>query len=413
MKRLLITILLVMFTATISVAGIYCDGICFDLNWDDSTDEFDFVIVIGEYSKPIEETHQYCIQGLYSEGDYVDLYIILDWAWIIDLWQTGGHLHLCFKIPILGDTNEAPFSAPINNPNLTSFDNLIISGIGQSHIKLTKDSGGDICQINMGGISYLDGEMIIAPCSIAHEGSTIYIGIQGEGEKMFGRPILDAAFENDYIYVTPIVVDPNLGEPYRAVAKLSESFEIVQVYEVSGREIEIDENNLYIASSDDVQILDKHTGNLKASIDINAPVALCVADKLYLTSRQMSPDANSTFIYGLSKENLALERTIVINEMGHVTGITKSKGVLYAVGFIMEDIPEYPSPLDPFYEACLAKIPNDIDYVTAQHLVGLDLPVSIVSVDMVNFVDFAYLALRWHEGFDLQDLASFANEWLK
>jgi hypothetical protein len=71
----------------------------------------------------------------------------------------------------------------------------------------------------------------------------------------------------------------------------------------------------------------------------------------------------------------------------HITGLTEdpATGRLYAVGFtLIEPVPDYPSPLAaPFYYACLAEIPPDLDVVEAMPLAGsgdydLALPTSVI-----------------------------------
>jgi hypothetical protein len=81
---------------------------------------------------------------------------------------------------------------------------------------------------------------------------------------------------------------------------------------------------------------------------------------------------------------MALENSIVINGMQHVTGITEdpATGTLWVVGFNMiEEIPMYPDPTQPpFYYPCLARVSSNGDSVEVTDLLGssdLGLPMSI------------------------------------
>jgi hypothetical protein len=140
-------------------------------------------------------------------------------------------------------------------------------------------------------------------------------------------------------------------------------------------------------------------------------------DMLYLTSALYNQaDVNATVVYGFSTdETLELKRSVTINNMQHVTGITEDpiRATLWAVGFNMEDIPESPDPAQPpFYYPCLAKIPYGSEDPQVVALLGshdLGLPLSIVwtatadkcgGADLnqsgsVDFADFAILAQHW------------------
>ena len=123
------------------------------------------------------------------------------------------------------------------------------------------------------GVSWLDktDELIIPPSQTTYtneprhnRSATVYVGIQNQGAGPIGRPILDAAFDGQYVYVVPVIVDPAQGEAYAAAAKLQLSsagnppYRIVQLYDDPPplndnqyrnnlREIEIDDaGNLYV-----------------------------------------------------------------------------------------------------------------------------------------------------------------------
>jgi hypothetical protein len=108
-----------------------------------------------------------------------------------------------------------------------------------------------------------------------------------------------------------------------------------------------------------------------------------VTDMVYLASGQYK-ESYSTTIYGFSQEQLALERSITINGMQHLTGLTEdpATGSIWAIGFNMEEIPEIVDPTQPpFYYPCLARIPVGSANAQPIALLGfydLGLPMSIV-----------------------------------
>jgi hypothetical protein len=330
------------------------------------------------------------------------------------------------------------------------------------NIRLVKGVEGQLYQINSEiGMLRLDtmNEVIIPPGQTAYaneprynKSATVYIGIQGEGSDSFGRPILDAAFDVDYAYIVPVVVKPYEGEAYAAAAKLQllevgdPPYEVVQLYYDTPlpadnqyrnnlREIELDSaGNLYVLnvhSLNESDILWKYSldgtvlerldlGNPNSDSYIPDPVAMHMSDgtdMLYLTSALYDKvDIDSTAVYGFStKGALELNRSITINGMQHVTGITEdpATGSLWAVGFNMENIPDFPDPTQPpFYYPILAKIPygdNDAQLTALLGSYDLGLPMSIVwtaiadkcgGTDLnesgnVDFVDFALLAQYW------------------
>jgi hypothetical protein len=128
-------------------------------------------------------------------------------------------------------------------------------------------------------------------------------------------------------------------------------------------------------------------------------------------------DPNSTVIHGFSTgDTIALERSITIKDMHHVTGITEDPqtGTLYVAGFNMYDVPLYPDPTKTvFYYPYLAKISYGSDDVELIPLFDPDshdlaLPMSILwtsaveqgGVDLdqsgdVSFIDFAVLTEYW------------------
>jgi hypothetical protein len=282
--------------------------------------------------------------------------------------------------------------------------------------------------------------------------ATVYVGIQDEGPDSFGRPVLDVAFDADHVYVIPVVIDPDGGEPYTAAAKLrlldegNPPYEVVKLYDDpplpndnqyrdSLREIELDSaGNVYVLnvhSLNESDILWRYypdgtveradLGRPDSDSCVPAPVGMYVSgitDMLYLASAAYDPvDPNSTVIHGFSTDGaLALERSITINDMHHVTGITEDPqtGTLYVAGFNMYDVPLYPDPTKmAFYYPYLARISYGSDDVELIPLFAPDshdlaLPMSIVwtsaveqgGVDLdqsgdVSFIDFAVLTEYW------------------
>ena len=298
------------------------------------------------------------------------------------------------------------------------------------NIRLVQDPDGVIYQVNCEtGIVRFDAtDKVIVPSgqtTYANEprynkSATVYVGIQGQGSNSAGRPILDAAFDGQYVYVVPVVVDPVGNEPYTAAAKLqlldsgNPPYQVVRLYDeapLAGdnqhrnalREIEIDsDGNLYVINAHNLNESDilwryypdgsferLDLGRPDSNTFIPDPVAMHMSSTtatLYLASAQYNPaDASSTTVHGFSVgETLTLEKSITINSMQHVTGITEdtTEGCLWVVGFNMDYIPQYPNPTQPaFYDPYLAKVPYDSNSAQAQPISGSDdlaLPMSIL-----------------------------------
>jgi hypothetical protein len=242
--------------------------------------------------------------------------------------------------------------------------------------------------------------------------ATVYVGVQDQGADSFGRPVLDAAFDAEYIYVVPVVVDPDGQDPYTSAAKLqlhdgaNPPYGIVQLYDDPPlandnqyrnhlRELEIDSfGNLYVLNvhalnESDILWRYKPDGTVErvelgrpdGDIYVPAPVGMYMSrtsDMLYLTSALYNPeDPNATVVYGLSTNgSLAVGRSITIYNLQHITDITEDPktGTLWLAGFNMYDIPPYPNPFQTaFYYPVLAEIPNNSD---AAHLLPLYNPSS-------------------------------------
>jgi parallel beta-helix repeat protein/predicted outer membrane repeat protein len=362
----------------------------------------------------------------------------------------------------------------------------------RSHNKIVQDPNGTLYRINMeSGVRKLDqsaaiippGQTIVAEEPRYNKSATVYVGVKGEGENAVGRPVLDVAFDSGYAYVVPVVVNPDGNDSYAAAAKLqllssgNPPYSVVKLYDDPPppadnqyrnnlREIEIDSSgNIYVLNVhalNESDILWRYYPNGTrerinlADPDINLPdpIALYMSnatDMLYMASAQYNADDyNDSVIYGFStKGNLTLTRSITINDMHHVTGITEDpdSGALWITGFNMDQIPEYPDPSqEPFYSPRLAKVPLGSNNVQSQSLSGSDLamPLSILwskstkcggadldNSNSVNFDDFALFRRRWRssnctppqwcEGADinnsktveLMDLAVLAQHWLQ
>ncbi len=299
------------------------------------------------------------------------------------------------------------------------------------NIRLLQGPAGDIYQLSAEtGLLRLDStnEIVIPPGKLTdvnepryNTAATVYVGIQDKGEDSFGRPILDAALEAGYAYVVPVVIDPEGGAPYTAAAKLrlldtgNPPYEVVRLYDDpplpndnqyrdSLREIELDAaGNLYVLNAhalNESDILWRYAPDESVErIDLGrpggsyvpAPVAMFASrtsEMLYLTSAAYDPaDSDSTVIHGFStKGALTLDRRITIDGMHHITCITEDPqtGTLWAAGFNMYSIPQYPDPTrSAFYYPYVAKILKGSDQAQRISLFDPDshdlaLPMSIL-----------------------------------
>ncbi|MHC4120303.1 MAG: choice-of-anchor Q domain-containing protein [Planctomycetota bacterium] len=280
--------------------------------------------------------------------------------------------------------------------------------------RLVMDGTGDIYQVSheKGLLRLSDGAPVIPPASFAFDTEPRYgssaqvsIGLHSESipydDDLFsvwtGRPILDAAFDTDgYVYVVPVVVNPDVNEPYEAAAKLqllsgeNPPYRIVQLYDdppAPGdnrdqhhlREVEVsDAGSLYVINagnlneSDILWEYDTNTGQMIRFVELGSPNGDCYLpapaamrlskskNMLYIASSENDPDAISTSVNTFYQYDLGFAGAIDIYGMGHVTDITDDPetGTLWVVGFTMLEIPDYlDSDAEPFYTAHLAKIP--------------------------------------------------------
>jgi hypothetical protein len=450
--------------------AVQCYGICLDINWDNFVDEADFMMVVGECGGSAVGDVA-CMDGVFSADGYMDTYDVASWDWAL---HSDDHLLNYCKIPLVRDgvtmmsaaVRSLKLKAPLVLADLPDdlSDLLIIGKSGESNvhsklrdrfylfdqdgishgwlddtlercnIRLVQGPGGEVYFLNSeNGLLRLDGtnDAVVPPGKIAltninepryNRPATVYVGIQDEGSNTYGRPILDAALDVNYIYVVPVVVDPEGGEPYTAAAKLrlldggNPPYEIVQLYDESPllndnqyrnylREIELDSTgNLYVLNVhclNESDILWRYDPNgIMERLDLGrpdinsylpAPIGMYVSkstDKLYLTSSESNLDnPDSTVLYVFSTQGvLTLEQTITIDGMQHVTGITEDPATrsLWVVGFNMINIPQYPNPYQPaFYYPYMAKLSNGGDDVQLISLYDpglhdLALPMSII-----------------------------------
>jgi parallel beta-helix repeat protein len=446
---------------------VHCDFFwwCLDITWDDFVNEVDFLTVVGQCGftaelLPDASNSRACLDGAFSGDGFVDPFDIMSWDWTLN---SEDRQNLCEGIPInegvASESTTAGVFQDFGERELltslpSSLSDLLIIGKRRAsdgptkledrlyvydnnsqyagwsspasdhcNIRLVKGPEGELYRINSEeGVTKLEdtNEVTIIPPGDINDineprydtSATVYIGIQNEGEDSVGRPILDIAFDDaNYVYVVPVVVEPNTVDPntaYVAAAKLqllgagNPPYQVVKLYDdpctfnpddsdnpnLSGlREIEVDvKGNVYVINvhaNNESDILWKYdpNGTVITRLDLGdpnsvnylpAPIGMHVSDTtemLYLASAQYNlADVNSTLIYGFSTESLTLERSITINDMHHVTSITEEpmSGSLWVAGFNMKDIPQFPNPGQlPFYLPYLAEVPYDSNSVQA------------------------------------------------
>jgi len=488
---------------------VHCSELyCGDVTGDKGATIEDYLTVIASVGSPVEilpdGSSTTCLEFGFGVDGRVDTLDLSAWAWMLGLEEP---LNLCDTPLTSGLATISAATGSLEGSDITRLfsleppdipldallvtgkrgtsdlsarldDNLYVFDVNGQYVdklepdpnhsngKLVQDSAGEIYQVNheKGLLQLSNGDRVIPPAGFPIDIDPRYglpaqvsIGlgyeqIYSESDKAFiwvwvGRPILDAAFDADgYVYVVPVVVEPDGNEPYVVAAKLqlldteNPPYRIVQLYDDPPppgdnqylnnlREIEIDRaGNLYVISTDklnDADILwvyDTESGQVKRRLMLGnrdgdcylpAPVTMHVSntkDRLYIASSQNNPDANSDLLYVLSKQDLNIVRTIEINGMGHITDITEDPitGTLWVVGFTMSKIPGYIDPnTEPFYDPYLAKIPYESNEpVEAMCLSDpilypdndLALPLSIIwTATRVNFVDFAEFATHWFE----------------
>jgi hypothetical protein len=479
---------------------VFSTGICMDFNFSDSADEEDFLLVINNYGASTESADCAILEGPFGENGIVDSIDICGWDWAMDsedrlnccnlpltggakslaTWKTfsrgyqlNGFSEALRDILVCGKRGTDQSSAK-KEDRLYVFDgngqyfNRLTPSPARRNIRVVKDFDRNVYQITSEyGILKADsGEPIVGFSAQVfgnepryHTSSTVYIGIQGTGANLYGRPILDAAFDpdfadNNYVYIVPVVVKPTGQEAYVAAAKLKLSaspYSIEKLYDdpdaaIPGDnrnldalyEVEVDTaGNLYVlnaCSGNESDILWKYNASSGEMIErlvlsnyVPYPTAMYLStaqDKIYLASSLNAAGANSSSIYGFSTEGtLTLVREITVSGMGHVTGITEdpTTGTLWVAGFSMEPLeyPEYPDPYAlPFYEPNLAEVPIDSNNVNAICTSSADpnndlaLPLSIVWTGAISLEEKCGGADLDSSGdVDLKDFSTFAQHW--
>jgi len=454
--------------------SVQCYGICMDINWDNFVDEADFLMVIGGTGCSATGENS-CMDGAFSDDGGVDSFDVVSWDWALNsdvrllnfcgVPLTGGDGSVGMMSVSGGVIKSSDTLLPRVNLSVGELSDLLIAGktskmnppsklrdslyvfnnegrFGGSfepasercNIRLVQGPDGQIYQLNSEtGLLRLDssdttivppGEVRLSDISEPRYNSPamVYVGVQDKGADSFGRPILDAALDSEYVYVVPVVVTPDGEEAYTAAAKLrlldgaSPPYEVVQLYDDPPlpndnqyrnylRELEIDNSgNLYVLNVhaiNESDILWRYKpdgtferidlGNPEGGSYVPAPVAMYMSkttDMLYLTSAAYNPaDPDATVIYGFSTTgSLSLERTITVGGIQHITGITEDPqtGTLWVTGYNMYDIPFYPNPYQmAFYYPILARIPAGSDNVEHFSLYNPDshdlaLPMSIL-----------------------------------
>ena len=293
--------------------------------------------------------------------------------------------------------------------------------------KILCDPLGNVYQLNSehGLIRLNDGTGVVTVggVSVATEprystSAVVYIGVHEEDDEYTGRPLTDAVVTADgYAYVVPVLVVPSgSNEEYLAAAKLqlhpnqTPCYSVVQLYDAAPdpnetydpirtglREIEVDDaGNVYVLSARvDNNLLWAYpaVGGAPAVVDLDTisgvtggipnPIYMCVSrhsQLIYMASGVAEgPNMDHDTVYALSTASLSLtlSRTVDVNGMSHVSGITEdpATGEIWVVGTYIESVPEYVDLDEPAcYAPCMAMIPpSSDDPVTASLLTGSDL----------------------------------------
>ncbi len=458
---------------------VQCSGICMDVTGDGAVLTEDLLTLVGELGSSSRAVRAWggstghCLEGPFSLDGFVDTVDMAGWAWMLNM---EARRNLCGGIPLVAADAEAsamaytlrPASkvtitggtglhgllvvgkkapqADLLNPRARLVDgfyrldsNFQYTGMFRSEpdsctVRLVQDLQGHVYRINCEtgvwrfGLEGHD-ECVLPPGSglcaqepVYKGPATVYVGIQDRGSNSMGRPVLDVAFGANSCFVVPVVVAPEIGEPYVAAAELKlspdeGSYEVVQVLTSSTpwedpetlREIEIDrDGNVYVLcayNGDDVLWRYEPSGDAERyglvsseiGCDVVNPVAMRAAKrtgKLYLASAYVDAEEDAPAqVFEFSMANpMVCVRTISVAGMQHITDLTEDPATesLIVGGFAMDygrlgynrNVPAFPSPFEPaFYSARLARVPPGQDVVNAQAPSGehdLVLPLSLV-----------------------------------
>ncbi|MCU0916274.1 MAG: PA14 domain-containing protein [Planctomycetes bacterium] len=275
---------------------IHCDGICMDLNWSDTVDEDDFLLVIAstgtitalDKNDPNDPDH-HCLEGAFSSDGYIDLFDTQSWTWAmgdlsrvvcnycrvplplvgpgllgmagIDMpgfpepsYPAGFQIQAgAVPLLLLGKTRVTNALSDLLSDSLYQFDDgpaylakYAVTGSLPSRCgsQITRGPADDLYLVNADrGVLRIDGKVqtIVPPGKTYLEDepryrreATVYVGIQGQGTNSFGRPILDAAMgPHGRMYVVPVVVQPTGKNTYLAAAQLELDPELSPPYRVA------------------------------------------------------------------------------------------------------------------------------------------------------------------------------------
>ncbi|MCP4708407.1 MAG: hypothetical protein GY869_07275 [Planctomycetes bacterium] len=488
---------------------------CKDVTGDFGVTAVDFLSIFGEYGNSASPTSdmmaplgRVCLDGSFNKDGYVDLNDLLEWDWFL---SPPERLNNCdiplapgqssssasgiemssffetdddFFLPAPDDLEGADDPAEsfliaskwIHNispyylqDTLYTFDQTgqavgsIPPAFNHMGSRLVTDKAGGVYQIHMenGLVEFWNPSVpIVAPGAFSDvaeprngQSATVYVGLQQQGNDWAGRPLLDAAIDDQgFIYVLPVVVSPtaNPNATYLVAAKLqpqpgqTPAYSLVALFDETPlpgdnqqrnalREIEIDDNdNLYVVNSHDLNesdilwVFDTETAAVKQRLDlidrnIPAPSAMHISDDgntLYLTSSQNSPDATTSTLMGLSTVDLTVVRSVTINDMGHITTVVQdpTNQTVWAAGFKMTNIPQYPdSSYPPFYFPYLAQVPagsdDPVSAVAMSGATNMSVPMSMVwigeTADQCGGAD-----LDGKGSVNLTDLSIMLSYWL-
>jgi hypothetical protein len=450
--------------------AVQCYGICLDINWDNFVNEADFLTVISKLGTAAIDD-QTCLEGVFGRDGTLDGLDVASWDWAMNssdrllnfcgvpldngydaeitaaataFYQALLQQHLIDDLSgnlsdllILGKRGGTDAASKLKDNFYLFNSDVTFAGYStpaseRCNIRLVKSPDGEIYIINaetgLTQISHPE-QAVVPPGKVNNvneprynKSATVYVGIQSEDENVFGRPVLDAAFDADYVYVMPVVVAPDGEKSYTAAAQLqllensNPPYQITRLYDDPPlendnqyrdnlRELEIDRSgNLYVLNVhrlNESNILWKYDPNgavtrfdlgmLDSNNYLPAPVGMCVSEitnTLYLASAMCDSDnTNSTTIYGFSTNgSLQLERSITIYGMQQISSITEnpSTGSLWVAGFNLYSAPLYPNPFQPaFYYPFIAEVPVNTDEAHSISLYDPDshdlaLPTSII-----------------------------------
>jgi hypothetical protein len=484
---------------------------CGDVTGDHGVTPRDYLTVLGETGGLSGGTTEsgaslQCLDFGFSSDGFLDATDLMGWDWEEWLVSEGSIVDLCFDLCLTpcggGETSgsaastfEATSIATERSSESTGFaGSLLIAGkrfdtvyqdflsdrlydfdesnnlVGGPYLmpndrlngKLVRDHNDLLYQFNLEeGLIRFAGLSTVIPRGQGYSvdpepryglPATVYVGFQDDLENTWGRPVLDAAFDSQgNVYVTPVVVDTDVGDPYIAAAKLVLSptetppYNVVEIYDdpplpASSQsrdnlsEIEADDSgNVYVinngyTNNSDVLWVYKSDGDVNKcelqNLGIFGPVGLFCSSydssRLYVASSMSEPDANSASLYVLSTADLTLIQSITINNLGHITDVTEDPftGTLWVTGFTMPEymdlLPSNLSYMTQFYLPYLAAVSygssGPVEAANLSSATDLGLPLSIVWVgetpekcggaDLdasgdVNFGDYSILTLQW------------------